>query len=399
MKYNRSVLQSKVERDIKELRQEEPERSEHAGLNQMFRINPKLEEVVEVPLEEIRDFGGSYGTNRFQIRQEKVEEVAKSIQVSGILTPCIVRNDKSGLAKYECIAGHTRRKAAELAGKRTIPVIIRDCSDEEAVEMMAATNQQREDLLPSEKGWIYRIEYESMKRKAGRRNGSPVGNQTEEERNGGPVGHQKSSKGNGTPVGPQAEGERNGSPVGNQEQEERNSGPVGHQKKTLQILADKNEESMKQIQRYIRLTYLSDFLLEKVDHKKLSVRAGVELSYLTEKEQFHVNSCMIADQKKVSIKQAEQLKQRSQQAKKESRELTIDEIAKILTMEEPKKESGGWNLSLPPLFRQYLPREYEGQNWKQLAYIEQALLACKCDPELQRKIQAAMNAEGETSNG
>ena len=285
MKYNRSVLQSKVERDIKELRQEEPERSEHAGLNQMFRINPKLEEVVEVPLEEIRDFGGSYGTNRFQIRQEKVEEVAKSIQVSGILTPCIVRNDKSGLAKYECIAGHTRRKAAELAGKRTIPVIIRDCSDEEAVEMMAATNQQREDLLPSEKGWIYRIEYESMKRKAGRRNSSPVGNQ---------------------------------------EQEERNSGPVGHQKKTLQILADKNEESMKQIQRYIRLTYLSDFLLEKVDHKKLSVRAGVELSYLTEKEQFHVNSCMIADQKKVSIKQAEQLKQRSQQAKKESRELTID---------------------------------------------------------------------------
>lgn len=386
MKYNRSVLQSKVERDIKELRQEEPERSEHAGLNQMFRINPKLEEVVEVPLEEIRDFGGSYGTNRFQIRQAKVEEVAKSIRVSGVLTPCIVRNDKSGLAKYECIAGHTRRKAAELAGKRTIPVIIRDCSDEEAVEMMAATNQQREDLLPSEKGWIYRIEYESMKRKAGRRNSSQVGNQTEEERNGGPVGHQKSGKGNSSPLGNQAQGERNGFPLGNQ-------------KKTIELLAEKNDESKNQILRYIRLTYLSDFLLEKVDHKKLSVRAGVELSYLTEKEQFHVNSCMTADQKKVSIKQAEQLKQRSQQAQKEGRELTIDEIAEILTMEEPKKESGGWKLSLPPLFRQYLPREYEGQNWKQLAYIEQALLACKHNPELQRKVQAAMDKEGEPSDG
>ena len=108
---------------------------------------------------------------------------------------------------------------------------------------------------------------------------------------------------------------------------------------------------------------------------------------------------MTADQKKVSIKQAEQLKQRSQQAQKEGRELTIDEIAEILTMEEPKKESGGWKLSLPPLFRQYLPREYEGQNWKQLAYIEQALLACKHNPELQRKVQAAMDKEGEPSDG
>lgn len=373
MKYNRSVLQSKVERDIKELRQEEPERSEHAGLNQMFRINPKLEEVVEVPLEEIRDFGGSYGTNRFQIRQAKVEEVAKSIRVSGVLTPCIVRNDKSGLAKYECIAGHTRRKAAELAGKRTIPVIIRDCSDEEAVEMMAATNQQREDLLPSEKGWIYRIEYESMKRKAGRRNGAQVG--------------------------PQAEGEKKDATEVYQKGSEKNGAQLGPQKKTMDLLAEKSDDSKNQIKRYIRLTYLERFLSEQVDTKKLAVNAAVELSYLTEKEQFHVHSCMVADRKKVRIEQAKMLKQRSQQAQKEGRELTVDEIAEVLSVEEPKQEPEGWKLTLPPLFRQYLPREYEGQNWKQLAYIEQALLACKCDPELQRKVQAAMNAEGETSNG
>ena len=358
MKYNRNVLQTKVERDIQELQQAEPERSEHAGLNQMFRINPKLEDVVEVPLEEIRDFGGSYGTNRFQIRQAKVEEVAKSIQVSGILTPCIVRNDKSGLAKYECIAGHTRRKAAELAGKRTIPVIIRDCSDEEAVEMMAATNQQREDLLPSEKGWIYRIEYESMKRKAGRRNSSQVGNQT----------------------GREAEGE-NGSQVGNQ-------------KKTIDLLAEKSDESKNQILRYIRLTYLERFLSEQVDTKKLAVNAAVELSYLTEKEQFHVHSCIVADRKKVRIEQAKMLKQRSQQAQKEGRELTVDEITEVISMEEPKQESEGWKLSLPPLFRQYLPRDFDGQNWKQLAYIEQTLLVCKRDPDLQRKIRDAMNATG-----
>lgn len=327
------------------------------GFKDMFGIKPEVEKVVLVPLSEIRDFGGDYGKNRFHIRKDKVEEIAESIRISGILTPVILRPDKSGQAKYECIAGHTRRAAAVLAEMSEIPAIIRDCDDEAAQEIMAATNHQREDLLPSEKAWLYRIQYDSMKRKAGRK------------KNGGQVDHQN---------------------------QEENGGQVGHQKKAIDLLAEKSEDSRKQIQRYIRLSYLCEFLLNKVDEKKLAVNAAVDLSYLTEKEQTHVDSCITADRCKVSIEQAKELKAKSEQANGEGRELTVDEIRKILRAgsEVAKPKVTEAKILLPDKLVSGIPG-WKKKNKKYLSeYAESVLAICFEDSELLERIKKKLEERG-----
>lgn len=327
------------------------------GFKDMFGIKPEVETVVLVPLSEIRDFGGAYGKNRFQVRKEKVEEIAESIRISGVLVPVILRPDKSGLAKYECIAGHTRRAAAALAEQDVIPAIIRDCDDEVAQEVMAATNHQREDLLPSEKAWLYRIQYDAMKRQAGRK--------------------------------------RNGTQVGNQNQDE-NGTQVGYQKKTIELLAEKSDDSKNQILRYIRLTHLCDILLGKVDEKKLAVNAAVELSYLKEKEQMRVGACITADQCKVSIEQAKELKAKFEQVKGEGQELTVDEIRKILRVgsEVSKPKLTEAKILLPGKLLSSIPG-WKKKNKKYLSeYTESVLAICFEEPELMEKIKKKLAERG-----
>ncbi len=263
--------------------------------------NPQLEKalgidhsknlVKEIPLEDIRDFGGNYGQHKFQYNEEKVNEIADSIKLNGVLTPIIIRKDESGEAPFECLAGHTRRKAAQKAGLTTIPAIVKECDDEEALVIMAASNHQREDLLLSEKGWLYRIEYEGMKRQAGRKG--------------------------------------------------KNCGQVDHNLKetrSIDELADKSNDSRKQIQRFIRLTYLIDSLLKKVDKKKIPVVAGVDLSYLTPFEQEHVEATLFAERLELTLEGASVLKIKSKEKQEAGSELTVDEVVAIIRETQKEKK-------------------------------------------------------------
>ena len=199
------------------------------------------ERVVEIPLEEISDFHD----HPFQVRlDESMNEMAQSVERFGVLVPALVRPRPEG--GYEMVAGHRRRKACELAGRTTIPCIVREMSDDEAIIRMVDTNLQREEILPSEKAFAYKMKLEAMKRQAGR-----------------------PSKDNGVPVGHHfGEG------------------------KSREILAESSPDSNTQIQRYIRLTNLTQPLLDMVDEGKIAMRPAVELSYLSGEEQDTVRNVM-----------------------------------------------------------------------------------------------------------
>ncbi len=186
--------------------------------------------VTEIPLDDLYPFKN----HPFRVLDdEKMEETVQSIKEHGVLMPGIVRPRMNG--GYEIIAGHRRKHACELAGLTTMPAVIRNYSDDEAVVAMVDTNIQREDILPSEKARAYRMKYDAMK-------------------------HQGSSGGS-----------------------------------TFASIGEIAGESPKTVQRYIYLSNLSDGLLELVDEKKLPVVSGVNLSFLKDKEQKWVED-IIRDQ-------------------------------------------------------------------------------------------------------
>ena len=194
----------------------------------------QAEQVVEVPLEDLHTFKN----HPFRVLDDaKMEETVESIKKYGVLMPGIARPRKEG--GYEIIAGHRRKRGSELAGKTTMPVFIRNYTDDESTIIMVDTNIQREDILPSEKAKAYSMKYEAMK-------------------------HQGKSGGS-----------------------------------TLDAIGELAGESGKTVQRYIRLAQLSDGLLELVDKKKLGFVQGVDISYLTAEAQNWVFA--IADTQKVNI--------------------------------------------------------------------------------------------------
>ena len=211
----------------------------------------------EIPLSEIRSFGGPYGTHFFKRNEEKVEELADSIKQVGIISPIVLREDPLGENKYECLAGHTRCAAAKLAGLETIPARIIEADDDEACYIMAASNRQREELLPSEKAQMYKTEYDAIKRVSGR-------------------------KKNGAPVGPHL--------------------------KSIEILEQNSDDSRNQIRRYIKLTELISPLLEIVDEKKIGFQTGVELAFISTEGQKHIFSIIECDDVKVSLDMAKELR-------------------------------------------------------------------------------------------
>ena len=166
------------------------------------------------------------------IDDEKMQELVESIKTNGVLTPVLVR--PLGMDTYEMISGHRRMHAAKLAGLEKIPTIIREMTDDEAVICMVDANVQREELLPSEKAFAYKMKLEAMKRRAGR----PSQNNVSQ---------------NGTDF------------------------------RSDELLAKQIGSSRNQIQRYIRLTELIPDLLELVDKKKLQFTVAVEISYIDEK--------------------------------------------------------------------------------------------------------------------
>ena len=223
--------------------------------------------AVEVPLADLHDFRN----HPFRVvDDEKMEETVQSIKEHGVLVPGIARPAPGG--GYELISGHRRKRACELAGQTTMPVLIRKYSDEEAVCVMVDANIQREDILPSEKAKAYRMKFEAMK-------------------------HQGSKEGG----------------------------------RTLDTLGEAAGESGKTVQRYICLSNLSDGLLKYVDEKKLPIRSGVMISYLDRKEQGWVESVIRETGTVVMPAPAKKIRDTFQM-----KELTKALVKQILSDDKPK---------------------------------------------------------------
>lgn len=217
-------------------------------------------QIQEIPLAELHPFKD----HPFHVvDDEKMREMAESVAQYGVLVPGIVRPRPEG--GYELVSGHRRKRACELAGLATMPVLVRELDDDEAVLIMVDSNLQREKILPSEKAFAYKMKLEAMKRQ---------GKRTDLTSN---------------PVGGKFSGIESAKIIGG------NSG-----------------DSQTQVRRYIRLTYLVPQLLGMVDANKLVLRPAVELSYLSSDEQAQLISVMEKQRVVPSLAQAQSLKKYSQ---------------------------------------------------------------------------------------
>ena len=216
-------------------------------------------EINNVPLTDLH----SFKNHPFKvIDDDKMSELVESIKKSGVLTPGIVRADIDG--GYEIISGHRRKRACELAGLTEMPVVIKHLNDDEAVIAMVESNSQREEILPSEKAFAYKMRLEALS-------------------------HQ---------------GKR---------QEDLAPTQVGWRAETATQIGEELGDSKNQVRRYIRLTELGQPLLDMVDCKKLKFNPAVELSYLTQKQQETLIKVMDEEKAVPSLAQAQRLKRMSQE--------------------------------------------------------------------------------------
>lgn len=242
----------------------------------------KRDVVLDLPLDQIGDFPN----HPFKVLQdEAMMEMVKSVQLHGVLVPGLVRQLADG--SYQMVSGHRRKLASRLAGLDTLPCIVRDLTDDEAIIVMVDSNLQREKVLPSEKAFAYRMKLEAMRRQAGR-----------------------PSKENGVPVGHHFQ-----------------------QGKSRELLAANSPDSNTQIQRYIRLTYLLPEILAMVDDSKIAFRPAVELSYLAEKEQRILYDAMGHADCTPSLAQAIKMKSFSREGK-----LSEAVIRSIMAEEKPNQK-------------------------------------------------------------
>ena len=241
------------------------------------RDQKNQEYVKDISIYEITDFPN----HPFKVKMDdKMLETIESVRDHGVLVPALVREKPTG--GYEMISGHRRKMASELAGKETMPCIVRNLSDDQAVIVMVDSNLQREEILPSEKAFAYKMKLDAMKR----------------------------------------QGQRT----------DLTSGPVV-QKFSRDALGDKAEESGRQISRYIRLTELIPELLDMVDENKIAFRPAVELSYLTETEQHNLLNSISYNDATPSLPQAIRLKEFSKAGK-----LSAEVIEAILGEEKPNQK-------------------------------------------------------------
>ena len=261
------------------------------------RADAQREKVQEIPLGELHPFRN----HPFKVKDDAaMQDTVDSVREYGVFVPAIARPDPDG--GYELIAGHRRHHASELAGKETMPVIIRDLDDDAATIIMVDSNLQREELLPSERAFAYKMKLDAMKRQAGR---------------------------------PSRE----------------NVSQVGTQKRSDQIMAEQVGESRNQIQRFIRLTELIPTLLDRVDERKIAFNPAVELSYLKKEEQTLLLEAMDSEQATPSLSQAQRLKKFSQQ-----KMLSLDVMRAVMS-EEKKTDLDRVTLKNETL-RKYFPKSY-----------------------------------------
>lgn len=252
---------------------------------QAERDEAQRETVRDIPLEEISDFPN----HPFKVRMdESMMEMVESVKQYGVLVPALVRSKPDG--GYEMIAGHRRRKASELAEKQTLSCIVRDMTDDEATIVMVDSNLQREQILPSEKAFAYKMKLEAMKRQ-GKRTDLTLS-------------------------------------------------PVATKLDTAAILGQQSGESRDQVFRYIRLTNLIPDILDLVDNSvlkekdilQIALRPAVELSYLTEKEQQDLFEIMESEDCTPSHAQAIKMRQFSQEGR-----LDANVLLSIMQEEKPNQ--------------------------------------------------------------
>lgn len=234
--------------------------------------------VIPIPLEQIDDFPN----HPYKVRDDdKMKELSESIKTYGVSQPVIVRKKEDG--RYEMISGHRRKFASQLAGKKDIMAIVKDLTDEEATILMVDSNEnQREEILPSEKAFAYKMKLEAMNKQAGR----PKGNMT----------------------------------------------PVVSEKRTNEIVGEQNGESREQVRRYIRLTELIKEILDMVDEKKIAFRPAVEISYLSEDNQYVLLDVMQFSDITPSLAQAIHMKKLEQEGK-----LDTEKIEDLMSQEKPNQ--------------------------------------------------------------
>lgn len=242
------------------------------------RTNDKLEKVIDIKISDIDDFPD----HPFKvIENEDMFNMRDSIKENGVLVPALVRQKSDG--RYEMVSGHRRKYASQLANKETLPCIVRNLTDDEAVIIMVDSNLQREEILPSEKGFAYKMKLEALSHQ-GKRN-----DLTSDQ------------------LGPKLI-------------------------RSNELLSNDVGESISNIKRYIRLTELIPELLELVDEKQIALSPAVELSFLKDEEQYAVLDCIECNVATPSHAQAIRLKKMSQEGT-----LTTDEIEDILSEEKPNQ--------------------------------------------------------------
>lgn len=256
------------------------------------RADAQREKVQEIPLGELHPFRN----HPFKVKDDAaMQDTVDSVREYGVLVPAIARPDPNG--GYELIAGHRRHHASELAGKETMPVIIRDLDNDAATIIMVDSNLQREELLPSERAFAYKMKLEALKHQ---------GKKTLDQ------------------LGP---------------------------KWSTQEIGKAGNDSMSQVKRFIRLTELIPTLLDMVDERKIAFNPAVELSYLKKEEQTLLLEAMDSEQATPSLSQAQRLKKFSQQ-----KMLSLDVMRAVMS-EEKKNDLDRVTLKNETL-RKYFPKSY-----------------------------------------
>lgn len=243
------------------------------------RDEAKRDSVQDIPISQISDFP----EHPFKVKQdEAMLEMAESVRQYGVLVPGLVRQLEDG--SYQMVSGHRRKMASELAGRDTIPCIVRDLTDDEAVIIMVDSNLQRERVLPSEKAFAYKMKLDAMRRQAGR---------------------------------PSKE----------------NLSPLETNLRTSAVIAQATGDSRAQVDRFIRLTNLIPEILDMVDDGRIAFRPAVELSYLTEQEQSALYDTMGREDCTPSLAQAIKMKAFSRDGK-----LTDAVILSVMEEEKPNQK-------------------------------------------------------------
>ena len=273
----------------------------------------KDDTLIDVPIKMIKDFPN----HPFKVRDdEKMNDLVESVKERGILYPLLVRPKEDGT--YELISGHRRKRAAQKLKIDSVKCIVKDLSDDEATILMVDSNIQREEVLPSEKAFAYKMKLEALKHQ---------GKRTDLEEN-------------------------------------ETSTPVVSKLRTNEQLGNEVGESRENIRRYIRLTYLIPELLEEVDNKRIAFRPAVDISYLPEDYQYVILNTLQYDEISPSVAQAVKLKKMAQEGT-----LTLKRVEELMAKEKPNQRE--YTKISTERLNKYIP-----ENVKRRGDIEDFVIKC-----------------------